>query len=91
MAIKPYNNEETSQSVASEPTTAYSCPTPDNNAILSSLSRAGKSARNTDRFDELYTKLKEEADKKYGVKELMTTDEFFGKVRHIVNGLYEQL
>ena len=90
MAIKPYNDEETPQPVASEPATAYGYSTSDSNAILSTFSRKGKSAK-TDRFNELYTKLKEEADEKYGVKELMTTDEFFGKVRHIVNGLYEQL
>ena len=42
-------------------------------------------------FDACYAKLKAEADEKFGVKELMTVDEYFGKLWYIVKGLYENI
>ena len=41
--------------------------------------------------DALYMKLKAEADKIYGKKKRMTVEEYFGKLRYIVNGYYESL
>lgn len=40
-------------------------------------------------FDACYAKLKAEADEKFGVKELMTVDEYFGKLWYIVNAYYD--
>ena len=42
-------------------------------------------------FDACYAKLKAEADEKFGNKELMTVDEYFGKLWYIVKGLYENI
>lgn len=91
MAIKPYDNEDAPLSIAAEPTTAYGYSVPNDNAVLSTFGRRDTYVKNTKKFDEQYEKLKAEADEIFGVKELSTADEFFGKVRHIVNGLYEQL
>ena len=40
-------------------------------------------------FDARYAKLKAEADEKFGVKEYMTVEEYFGKLRYIVNAYYD--
>lgn len=48
-----------------------------------------KSKEKPEGFDACYAKLKAEADEKFGVKELMTVDEYFGKLWYIVKGLYE--
>ena len=42
-------------------------------------------------FDACYAKLKAEADEKFGNKELMTVEEYFGKLWYIVEGLYENI
>ena len=42
-------------------------------------------------FDACYTKLKAEADEKFGVKDRMTVEEYFGKLWYIVEGLYENI
>jgi hypothetical protein len=44
-----------------------------------------------DGFDACYARLKAEADEKFGKKERMTVDEYFGKLWYIVNGLYENI
>ena len=40
-------------------------------------------------FDACYAKLKAEADEKFGVKDRMTVEEYFGKLWYIVEGLYK--
>ena len=42
-------------------------------------------------FDTCYARLKAEADAKFGVKERMTVDEYFGKLRYMVNTYYENI
>lgn len=46
---------------------------------------------NTERIDAAYNKLKAEADSLYGVKESYTPEEFFGKLRYVVNGYYDEI
>ena len=42
-------------------------------------------------FDACYAKLKAEADEKFGNKELMTVEEYFGKLRYMVNAYYDDI
>ncbi len=41
-----------------------------------------------DKFNECFDKLKLEADRKYGDKDLMSVDEYFDKLQFVVDGLY---
>ena len=40
------------------------------------------------KFNECFDKLKLEADRKYGDKDLMSVDEYFDKLQFVVDGLY---
>ena len=56
-----------------------------------SVSISQKDGTSNPENDALYMKLKAEADKIYGQKKRMTVEEYFGKLRYIVNGYYESL
>ena len=56
-----------------------------------SVSMSQKNDTSSPENDALYMKLKAEADKIYGKKKRMTVEEYFGKLRYIVNGYYESL
>ena len=42
-------------------------------------------------MDAYYNQLKAEADAKFGVKKRMTVEEYFGKLRYMVNAYYDTL
>ena len=48
-----------------------------------------KSKEKPEGFDACYARLKAEADAKFGNKELMTVDEYFGKLWYMVNAYYD--
>lgn len=47
--------------------------------------------RTVDTTEDLYNALKAEADTKFGKKDVMSVEEYFGKLRFMVNGYYEKL
>ena len=77
MNNKPYNNADHLDDILSEPAVAYG------NKVTEHPKE--KPAW----FDENFERLKAEADAKFGDKEYMSVDEYFGKLRYIVDGLYE--
>ena len=77
MNNNPYNNDNQQDDILSEPAVAYG------NEVIEHIKE--KPAW----FDENFERLKAEADAKFGEKELMSVDEYFGKLRYIVDGLYE--
>ena len=93
MGAKPYNNDDEQQiSVASEPATVYGS----GNVCVQNVNLNGSlsESKNDDVpewFEAKFVKLKAEADEKYGAKEQMSVDEYFGKLTHIVDGIYENL
>ena len=91
MKTKKYKSKEKHLPKAEEPVVSYS-PTAaiSNDTVLSNLT--------PDAFDEkpegvdaYYARLKAEADEKFGKKELMTVDEYFGKLRYMVNAYYDDI
>ncbi len=72
-----YNNDDQQDEILSEPAVAY----------------GNKVTEQTEEkpiwFDENFERLKAEADVKFGDKEYMSIEEYFGKLRYIVDGLYE--
>ena len=90
MKTKKYKISEQSLPEANDPVAAYDAkaaevkctPSPKENTL---------SEEKLDGFDACYAKLKAEADTKFGVKERMTVDEYFGKLRYMVNAYYENI
>lgn len=50
-----------------------------------------KSKETPEKTDTYYNQLKMEADKEFGVKEFMTVEEYFGKLRYMVNAYYDSI
>ena len=91
MKTKKYKSKEKPQPKAEEPVATYG-PTAAsiNDTIIPDLSSESLGDK-PEGFDACYAKLKAEADEKFGNKELMTVEEYFGKLWYIVEGLYENI
>ena len=91
MKTKKYKSKEKPLPEAEEPVASYG-PTAanSNDVIIPNLSSESLGDK-PEGFDACYAKLKAEADEKFGNKELMTVEEYFGKLWYIVEGLYENI
>ena len=91
MKTKKYKSKEKPLPKAEEPVATYG-PTAaiSNDTVISSLTPDSFDEK-PEGFDACYARLKAEADEKFGKKELMTVDEYFGKLWYIVEGLYENI
>ena len=91
MKAKKYKSKEKSLPKAEEPVATYG-PTAanSNDVIIPNLSSESLGDK-PEGFDACYARLKAEADEKFGNKELMTVEEYFGKLWYIVEGLYENI
>ncbi len=91
MKTKKYKSKEKPLPEAEEPVASYGPTAANSNDViipnLSSESLGDKS----EGFDTCYAKLKAEADEKFGNKELMTVEEYFGKLRYMVNAYYDDV
>ena len=86
MKTKKYKSKEKPLPKVEEPVVTYgSTAANSNDVVISNLSLDDM----PEGFDACYARLKAEADEKFGNKELMTVDEYFGKLWYIVEGLYE--
>ena len=91
MKTKKYKSKENPLPQVEEPVATYgSTVANSNDVVISSLSPESSDDK-PEGFDACYAKLKAEADEKFGNKELMTVDEYFGKLWYIVKGLYENI
>ena len=91
MKTKKYNSKEKPLSKVEEPVATYGTASNIcNDTVISSL-KTDSLDEKPDGFDACYARLKAEADEKFGKKERMTVDEYFGKLWYIVNGLYENI
>ena len=91
MKTKKYKSKEKPLPEAEEPVASYG-PTAanSNDVIIPNLSSESLGDK-PEGFDTCYAKLKAEADEKFGNKELMIVEEYFGKLWYIVEGLYENI
>ena len=87
MKTKKYNQKEKPLSKVEEPVVSYN-PTvaSSNEAVISNMTSVS-----LDENDTCYTQLKADADAIYGVKKRMTVDEYFGKLRYMVNAYYDNV
>jgi len=91
MKTKKYKSKEKPLPKVEEPVTTYGPTVANSNDVaISNLSSESLDDK-PEGFDACYAKLKAEADEKFGVKEYMTVEEYFGKLWYIVKGLYENI
>ena len=89
MKTKKYKSKEKPLPKVEEPVTTYGTTVANSNdVVISNLSSVSLDDK-PEGFDACYAKLKAEADEKFGNKEPMTVDEYFGKLWYIVERLYE--
>ena len=89
MKTKKYKSKEKALPKVEDPVTTYGTTVANSNDVaISNLSSESLDDK-PEGFDACYAKLKAEADEKFGVKELMTVDEYFGKLWYIVNAYYD--
>ena len=74
---------------AAEPAVAYGRTAPMYRTATSRLDISRKDDKKSDWLNDNYERLLSEADRKYGKKKLMTPEEYFGKLKHIVNAYYD--
>jgi len=88
---KKYKSKEKPLPEAEEPVASYG-PTAanSNDVIIPNLSSESLGDK-PEGFDACYARLKAEADEKFGNKELMTVEEYFGKLRYMVNAYYDDI
>ena len=91
MKTKKYKSKEKPISKVEEPVATYGPTIANSNDVVISDLSPESSDDKPEGFDACYAKLKAEADEKFGNKELMTVDEYFGKLWYIVKGLYENI
>jgi hypothetical protein len=91
MKTKKYKSKEKPLPKAEEPVVSYSPTAAISNEIVLSNLTPDSLDEKPEGFDACYSRLKAEADEKFGKKELMTVDEYFGKLWYIVEGLYENI
>lgn len=90
MKTKKYNQKEKPLSKVEEPVATYGtvsniC----NDTVISNLTL--ESIDEMSDMDTYYNQLKAEADAKFGVKKRMTLEEYFGKLRYMVNAYYDNV
>ena len=91
MKTKKYKSKEKPLPQAEEPVATYSTTAAiSNDAVISSLTPES-SVEKPEEFDACFAKLKAEADAIFGVKKRMTVDEYFGKLRYMVNAYYDNV
>jgi len=91
MKTKKYKSKEKPLHKAEEPVATYgSTAVISNDAVISRLTPDSLNDK-PEGFDACYARLKAEADEKFGTKELMTVDEYFGKLRYMVNAYYDDI
>lgn len=91
MKTKKYKSKGKPLPKVEEPVAAYG-PTVanSNDVVISNLSSESLDDK-PEGFDACYARLKAEADEKFGVKDRMTVEEYFGKLRYMVNAYYDNL
>ena len=91
MKTKKHKSKEKSLPKVEEPVATYGPTAANSNDVIIPNLSSESLCDKPEGFDAYYAKLKAEADEKFGNKELMTVEEYFGKLWYIVEGLYENI
>lgn len=88
MTRKKHKTDKQSIPRVEEPPIPYNASVNQDSSIVSTI---GQVQSIEESFDSRYDKLKAEADEKFGQKERMSVEEYFGKLRYMVNAHYENM
>lgn len=91
---KPLNTEGQPVPTAAEHVAAYGYSTTFHKSVLASYNNQSHAEINTAKMEDYYDQLKTEANNiygNYGKGKTMTPDEYFDKLRYVVEGLYEHV
>ena len=89
MKTKKYKSKEKPLPRVEEPVATYGSTVANSNDVVISSLSPEPSDDKPEGFDACYARLKAEADAKFGVKDRMTVEEYFGKLRYMVNAYYD--
>ena len=91
MKTKKNNQKDKLVSKVEEPMATYGTTAAISNDVVISNLASEYMDENSKECDALYDQLKAEADALFGVKKRMTVDEYFGKLRYMVNAYYDNV
>ena len=91
MKTKKYKSKEKPLSKVEEPVATYGLTVASSNDVVISNLSSDSLDDKPEGFDACYARLKAEADAKFGVKDRMTVEEYFGNLRYMVNAYYDNL
>ena len=91
MSTKSYDVQEESTMTVAEPAVAYGRTATMYRTSASRLDISRKDDGKSEWLNDNYERLLSEADQKYGRKKWMTPEEYFGKLKHIVNAYYDSV
>ena len=91
MKTKKNNQKDKLVSKVEEPMATYGTTAAISNDVVISNLASEYMDENPKECDALYDQLKAEADALFGVKKRMTVDEYFGKLRYMVNAYYDNV
>ena len=91
MKTKKHKSKEKSLPKVEEPVATYGPTAANSNDVVISHLSSESLGDKPEGFDACYARLKAEADEKFGNKELMTVEEYFGKLRYMVNAYYDDI
>ena len=91
MNTKKYKSKEKPLPEAEEPIATYGPMAANSNDTIIPDPSSESLGDKPEGFDACYAQLKAEADEKFGNKELMTVEEYFGKLRYMVNAYYDDI
>ena len=91
MNSKKYNPVENDLPKVEEPIAAYGSVAIQNKGCIGSTSAGQIANSEPKQIEDRFNELKSEADTIYGVKKRMTVDEYFGKLRYMVNAFYDNV
>ena len=94
MKTKTYEIEEESTTMVAEPAVVYGTTTTRYGRSVASrppLHISSKGNKESEWIANNYERLLSEAHQKYGKKERMTPEEYFGKLKYMVNAYYDSV
>jgi len=89
MNTKSYKVQNDATAAAAEPVADYGRTATMFRSVTSRPDISREDDKKSDWLRDNFERLLSEADRKYGKKKLMTPEEYFGKLKHIVNAYYD--
>lgn len=91
MNRKPYEIQNDATAAVAEPAVPFGSTATMFRTVASRLDLSGEDDKKSDWFNNNFERLMLEANQKYGKRKRMTPEEYFGKLKYIVNAYYDSV